>query len=85
MRRGATVDVKLVLTDRVQDPSFEQALEQLQPLRDKILLVLQPVTPFGPVKRSLPASDLERFVATAVRHKFDVRVVPQTHNTLNLQ
>jgi 7-carboxy-7-deazaguanine synthase len=84
LRRGATVDVKLVLTDRVQDPSFEQALEQLQPLRDKVLLVLQPVTPFGPVKRSLPASDLERFVATAVRHKFDVRVVPQTHKTLNL-
>jgi len=84
LRRGATVDVKLVLTDRVQDPSFEQALEQLQPVRDKVLLILQPVTPFGPVKRSLPAGDLIRFVDTAVRHKFDVRVVPQTHKSLNL-
>jgi organic radical activating enzyme len=84
LRRGASVDVKIVLTDRVQDPSFEQALEQLAPVRQKILLMLQPVTPFGPVKRSLPASDLERFVATAVRHKFDVRVVPQTHKILNL-
>ena len=84
LRRGASVDVKIVLTDRVQDPSLERALEQLLPVRDKILLVLQPVTPFGAVNRSLPARDLERFVATAVRHKFDVRVVPQTHKVMNL-
>lgn len=84
LRRGATVDVKIVLTDRVQDPSLEQALETLLPVRDKILLVLQPVTPFGEVRRPLPAQDLERFVALCVRQKFDVRVVPQTHKTLNL-
>lgn len=84
LRRGASVDVKIVLTDAVTDPDFEVALEKLVPVRDKVLLVLQPVTPFGPVKRSLPARDLERFAATAVRHKFDVRVVPQTHKTLNL-
>ena len=84
LRRGATVDVKIVLTDRVQDPSLEQALENLVPVRDKVQLVLQPVTPFGAVKRPLPARDLERFVALAARHKFDVRVVPQTHKTMNL-
>lgn len=84
LRRGATVDIKMVLTDAVQDPSFEQALEQLVPVRDKVLLVLQPVTPFGAVKRQLKAADLERLVATAVRCKFDVRVVPQTHKTMNL-
>jgi len=84
LRRGASVDVKIVLTDAVTDPDFEMALEKLVPVRDKVLLVLQPVTPFGPVKRGLPARDLERFAATAVRHKFDLRVVPQTHKTLNL-
>ena len=85
LRRGATVDVKIVLTDNVSDISFERALEQLHGLRSKILLVLQPVTPFGECKRTLPARDLMRFVATAVRHEFDVRVVPQTHKTLNVQ
>ncbi len=84
LRRGASVDVKIVLTDRVPDPALEQALENLLPVRDKILLVLQPVTPFGAVKRPLPARDLERFVAMAVRYKFDVRVVPQIHKTMNL-
>jgi len=84
LRRGATVDVKIVLTDRVQDPSFEAALDELLPVRDKVLLVLQPVTPFGAVHRALPARDLERFVATAVRARFDVRVVPQTHKAMQL-
>ncbi|HEB52083.1 MAG TPA: 7-carboxy-7-deazaguanine synthase QueE [bacterium] len=84
LRRGASVDVKIVLTDKVQDVGFERALERLRPLRDKLLLVLQPVTPFGACKRPLPARDLERCVATAMRHEFDLRVVPQTHKTLNL-
>ncbi|MCK5941545.1 MAG: 7-carboxy-7-deazaguanine synthase QueE [Planctomycetes bacterium] len=84
LRRGATVDVKIVLTPEVSDLSFERALEQLQGLRSKVLLVLQPVTPFGACKRALPARDLERYTATAVRHEFDVRVVPQTHKQLNL-
>jgi 7-carboxy-7-deazaguanine synthase len=84
LRRGATVDVKIVLTDGVSDVSFERALEQLQGLRNKVMLVLQPVTPFGECKRPLPASELTRFVTAAARAEFDVRVVPQTHKSLNL-
>lgn len=84
LRRGASVDVKIVLTDRVLDPSFEQALADLAPVRDKILLVLQPVTPFGAVKAPLARTELERFVATAQRAQFDVRVLPQVHKTLQL-
>ncbi len=85
LRRGASVDVKVVLTAEVSDLSFERALAQLHDLRKKVLLVLQPVTPFGDCKRPLAARDLERFVATAVRAEFDVRVVPQTHKSLNLR
>ena len=66
-------------------PSDERALEQLHGLRSKVLLVLQPVTPFGACKRPLPARDLERFVVAAARAEFDVRVVPQTHKALNLR
>ncbi|MCB9879749.1 MAG: 7-carboxy-7-deazaguanine synthase QueE [Planctomycetes bacterium] len=84
LRRGASVDVKIVLTDKVLDPGFERALADLTPVKSKVLLVLQPVTPFGAVHRALPGRDLERFVATAVREGFDVRVVPQTHKTLQV-
>ncbi|MBL8727818.1 MAG: 7-carboxy-7-deazaguanine synthase QueE [Planctomycetes bacterium] len=84
LRRGATVDVKIVLTDRVLDPSFETALADLGPVRERILLVLQPVTPFGAVRTPIARSELERFVATAQRAQFDVRVLPQVHKTLQL-
>ena len=84
LRRGATVDVKVVLTDKVTDPSFEQALADLGPLREKILLVLQPVTPFATVTRSVPRAELQRFTANAVRAGFEVRVLPQVHKTLQV-
>jgi 7-carboxy-7-deazaguanine synthase len=84
LRRGASVDVKIVLTDKVTDPSFDTALSELQPLRDKILLVLQPVTPFGAVTRPLPRGELQRFLAAAQRARFDVRVLPQVHKALQL-
>lgn len=84
LRRGASVDVKIVLTDAVVDPSFERALERLVPLRDKLLLVLQPVTPFGAVRRALSRAALERHLATAVRAGFEVRVLAQMHKQLSL-
>lgn len=84
LRRGASVDVKIVLTDRVTDASFDAALGELAPIRDKILLVLQPVTPFGAVTKTLPRQDLERFVATALQKQFDVRVLPQVHKALQV-
>ncbi|MBL9078911.1 MAG: 7-carboxy-7-deazaguanine synthase QueE [Planctomycetes bacterium] len=84
LRRGATVDVKVVLTDRVLDPSFERVLEDLAPVRDRILLVLQPVTPFGAAKAPVARTELERFAAAAVRASFDVRVLPQVHKVLQL-
>ncbi len=84
LRRGATVDVKVVLTDRVLDPSFERALADLQPVRERILLVLQPVTPFGAARAPVARAELERFVAAAQRAGFEVRVLPQVHKALRL-
>jgi 7-carboxy-7-deazaguanine synthase len=84
LKRGASVDVKIVLTDKVGDASLEVALEQLEPVRDKILLVLQPVTPFGAATRPVPRVDLERYLALAVRRQFDVRVLPQVHKQLQI-
>lgn len=84
LRRGATVDVKIVLTDRVLDPSFELALTELLPVRDKVLLVLQPATPCGAVTRTVARPELERFTSSALRAGFDVRVLPQVHKQLQL-
>lgn len=83
-KRGASVDVKIVLTDRVTDVSLEQALAELAPVREKILLVLQPVTPFGAVPRPLGRAELERFTQLALRLQFDVRVLPQVHKAMQI-
>jgi len=82
--RGASVDVKVVLTAEVDDLALERAFTVLQPVRDKVLLVLQPVTPFGVVTKTVAKSDLERFTALAVRSGFDVRVLPQVHRALGV-
>lgn len=83
-KRGASVDVKIVLTDRVSDASLEQAFAELQPVREKLVLVLQPVTPFGAVTKPLPRADLQRHLAAAQRAQFDVRVLPQVHKALQI-
>ena len=67
MRRGASVDVKIVLTDRVTDASLEQALQELQGVRDKILLVLQPVTPFGDLRKVAAGERCARWAGSGLR------------------
>ena len=84
IKRGASVDVKIVLTDRVGDASLEQAFADLAPVREKIVLVLQPVTPFGAVTKPVLRADLVRWLAAAQRAMFDVRVLPQVHKALQI-
>ncbi|MCC6670624.1 MAG: 7-carboxy-7-deazaguanine synthase QueE [Planctomycetes bacterium] len=82
---GISVDVKVVLTAAVQDASFAGALADLAPFRAQILLVLQPVTPFGAVQEPFPVSRLEECTARALAAGFTVRVLPQAHKLLRVQ
>lgn len=84
LQRGASVDVKIVVTPGVRDDSLDRALQRLQPFRQKIVLVLQPVTPFGQETRPLPPKDLERLASLPARQGFDLRVLPQAHKALQL-
>jgi hypothetical protein len=84
LARGATVDVKIVLTCSVTGAALDTALQALQPLRPQVLLVLQPVTPFGAETEPLPADGLRRHVDAALAAGFDLRVLPQVHRQLGL-
>ena len=84
LQRGASVDVKIVLTDKTGDAAVERALADLAPVREKILLVLQPVTPFGAVAKTVARLDLMRYLAMAQRAGFDARVLPQVHKSLQV-
>ncbi len=81
---GATVDVKLVLTDAIADAPFTSALDALVPFRESILLVLQPVTPFGDVTERVSSGRVGEFAREAERRAFDYRVIPQIHPVLGV-
>jgi len=82
--RGRSVDVKLVLTKAVADASLARALADLLPLRQRLLLVLQPVTPFGAEPERLPPDRLLQFARAAAAAGFDYRVLPQVHRQLDV-
>jgi organic radical activating enzyme len=82
---NATIDVKVVLTGAVRDESFAAMLDALQLVRDRVLLVLQPVTPARNVSEPLAVDRLEQFTRVAGRVGFVYRVVPQTHPLLRLR
>ena len=73
-----------MLTADVDAAEVSRALAELAPLRERMLLVLQPVTPFGAVGDGLPTAKLERYCAEAARAGFDFRVLPQLHPALGV-
>ena len=79
-----TIDVKIVLTAEVADTSLQVALRQLSPFAADLLLVLQPVTPFGLVRTSPPANRLQAWTAMARAAGFAVRLLPQVHKMLRV-
>ncbi len=84
LAHGATVDVKIVLTPAFADASLVRALERLAPLRERILLILQPVTPALREQEPLPASRLIAAIALAEQRGFITRTLPQAHKMLRV-
>jgi len=79
---GISVDVKVVLVPEVAEASLAAALARLRPFARAILLVLQPVTPFGVVTRAPSAAQVQRWLGMALDAGFTSRVLPQVHKVL---
>ena len=62
----------------------DPALESLARFREQMLLVLQPVTPFGQVHEGVDGARLVAAASMARELGFDVRVLPQMHRALGL-
>ena len=73
--------VKMVLSVETTEQEFQQAIRLLEESAPEILLVLQPVTPFGGCEAISPERMLEA-QAYALRHLKEVRVIPQTHRMM---
>lgn len=85
VERGLSVDVKLVLTAGLDDAVVGEGLDELAHLREAVVLVLQPVTPFGAETEALSAAALARHVEAARGRGFRLLVLPQVHRHLGLR
>ncbi len=83
-RTAPEVVVKVVVTNASRDEELDEMAERICGVDPTIPLVVQPVTPCGPVQESPGAERLLALVARLSRRLEDVRLVPQTHKSVGV-
>ena len=78
---SARVFVKVVVTGHTQEKELGELCQRVASVSPEIPLVVQPVTPFGPVRESPAAKSLIRWARLCRAQLSDVRVIPQTHRS----
>jgi 7-carboxy-7-deazaguanine synthase len=78
-RRAPEVVVKLVVTPASEDAEIDEAAARIARAARDVTLVLQPVTPSGPVREAPSAQRMLALFLRVSRVLDDVRVIPQTH------
>ena len=81
---GKEVFIKIVVTRDTAEAELEQAFRLVAGVDRRIPLVLQPVTPWGPVREGPTGEQLARWRRQAAAHLADVRVLPQVHRLLGV-
>ena len=77
--QGKEVYVKVVISQETTEEEIRTATELVKRVAPGITFVLQPVTPFGPVRETIAAEAIERWVQLSRTQLGDVRVIPQMH------
>jgi len=80
-REAPRVVVKIVVTGASQDEEIGEAVRRIARTAPDACLVLQPVTPHGPVRERPSAARMLALAQLAEHEHRDVRVIPQTHPT----
>jgi 7-carboxy-7-deazaguanine synthase len=78
-RQAPRVVVKIVVTTASEEREIDEAVAAVARIAPEATLVLQPVTPHGPVRERPAAARLLALAARAEERLRDVRVIPQTH------
>jgi organic radical activating enzyme len=81
-RRAPEVVVKVVVTPRSRDEELDAMALAVARTAPEAVVVVQPVTPFGPVKRAPDAARLLAITARLAQRLPDVRLIPQTHKLI---
>jgi organic radical activating enzyme len=83
--RAPETYVKVVVTPATRDDELDALARHVAEVDPAVPLVIQPVTPRGPVKQSPPAAQLLAWQSRLERSLRDVRVIPQTHPGLGVR
>jgi organic radical activating enzyme len=78
------VFVKMVFTRESKAKEIDEAVSLIAEVDDKIPLVLQPVTPFGPIKHRPNPDQIMALHAVSKRKLKNVRVIPQVHKVFGV-
>ena len=77
--------VKIVFTRETRANEMDEAVHLIAEVDERIPLVLQPVTPFGPIKHRPNPDQIMAFHTLAKRSLKQVRVIPQVHKLMGVQ
>ena len=90
LRRAVECDrvrvyIKVVLTTTTQQAEIEEMCRRVSRSAPATPVILQPVSPHGPVRESPEADQLLEWVRLCRGRLDDVRLIPQTHKTLGVR
>ncbi|MCP5059947.1 MAG: 7-carboxy-7-deazaguanine synthase QueE [bacterium] len=83
-KAAAAVTVKLIITPASEDAEIDEAVGRVAETHPGASLVLQPVTPHGPVQARPTAARMQALAIRVGGRLRDVRVIPQTHPLLGV-
>jgi len=78
------VFVKMVVTKETKAVDIDQAASIISAIDPEIQTIIQPATPFGPIKHRPNLEEINSFFAVAKRKLKRVRVIPQMHKALGV-
>ena len=84
-RTAGEVYVKVVVTPATRDEELDAMAREVAAVDPEVPIVLQPVTPRGPVKETPGPAQLIAWQARLETTLRDVRVIPQTHPGLGVR
>ena len=84
LARGKEVYVKLVVSQPTDLSEWREAVALVEAEAPEVPFILQPVTPFGPVREEIRSDHLQELFELSKGRLKDVRVIPQIHPRLGI-
>ncbi len=84
-RAGRELFVKIVVTAETKEEELRQSYQLVAEVNREIPVVLQPVTPWGPVRESPSQEQLSAWTRAGAELLADVRILPQVHRMLGVR